>query len=117
MTMSDGGVLQLLFESDPWDSLISFEPGIPVTLGGTLELTFADDVDLASQLGRTLHIFDWTGVSPTGEFQVASPYAWDLSKLYTTGEVTLVGNIPEPTSAVLIFLGMLTVCGLGRSVQ
>jgi hypothetical protein len=73
MAMSDGGVLQLLFESDPWDSLISFEPGIPVMLGGTLELTFADDVDLTTQLGRTLRIFDWTGISPTGEFQVASP--------------------------------------------
>ena len=183
MTMSDGGVLQLLFEADPWDSLISFDPGIPVTLGGTLELTFADDVDLASQLGRTLHIFDWTGVSPTGQFQVENPYAWDLSKLYTTGEVTLVGTfqaadfdedgtvdsgdltlwasgfgsqgnaahmqgdadgdgdvdgfdfltwqrqfgtvpgstfasaIPEPASAVLIVLGMLVVCGLGRNVR
>jgi uncharacterized protein YjbI with pentapeptide repeats len=180
MMMGDGSVLQLVLESDPWDSLISFQPGIPVTLGGTLELTFTDDVNLASQVGRTLHIFDWTGVSPTGEFQVENPYAWDLSKLYTTGQVTLVGAfqaadfdedgtvdsgdltlwasgfgsqgraahmqgdadgdsdvdgfdfltwqrqfgtvpgstsasaIPEPAAAVLIVLGMLAVCGLGR---
>ena len=27
-------------------------------------------------------------MSPTGAFTVSSPYIWDLSKLYTTGEVT-----------------------------
>jgi len=72
--MFDGGVLRFAFESDPWDSLISFEPGIPVELGGTLELTFTDDVDLTSQVGRTHHIFDWTGVTPTGTFGIESPY-------------------------------------------
>lgn len=80
----------MVFESDPWDSLISFEPGIPVQLGGTLELAFANDVDIGTQVGRTLHIFDWSGVNPSGQFQVASPYAWDIANLYTTGEVTLL---------------------------
>ena len=31
-TMTDDSVLQLLFETDLWNSLISFEPGIPVQL-------------------------------------------------------------------------------------
>ena len=53
-------------------------PDIPVTLGGTLELTFATDTNLATQVGRTLHLFDWTGVNPTGAFAISSPYAWDL---------------------------------------
>jgi hypothetical protein len=96
LTMADDSVLQLLFDADSWVSLISFEPGIPVQLGGALELTFADDVDLAIQVGRTLRIFDWTGVSPFGQFQVASPYEWDLSKLYTTGEVTLLSANTVP---------------------
>jgi hypothetical protein len=78
-----------VLEADAWDSTISFAPGIPATLGGTLELTFADGVDVASQVGRTFDLFDWTGVMPTGAFNVASPYAWDLSKLYAAGEVTL----------------------------
>ena len=39
--MSEGGSLQLLFDADAWDSTISFQPGIPVTLGGNLELSFA----------------------------------------------------------------------------
>ena len=37
---------------------------IPVSLaGGTLELTFQNGVDPASQVGRVFHVFDWTGVS------------------------------------------------------
>lgn len=88
--MGPGGTLRTVFETDAWDSTISFAPGIPVTLGGTLELTYAPGVNLAGELGRTLDLFDWTGVNPTGAFAISSPYAWDLSHLYTTGEVTLL---------------------------
>ena len=90
LAMSGTGRLELSFEADPWDSLISFDPGISVDLGGVLELDFAADVNLLSQVGRTLELFDWTGVTPTGSFTVQSPYVWDLSQLYTTGEVTLL---------------------------
>ena len=99
LAMGPGGTLRMVFEADAWDSTISFAPGIPVTLGGTLELTFAADVNLASQVGRTFDLFDWTGVNPTGAFAVSSPYAWDLSNLYTTGEVTLTA-VPEPGTLV-----------------
>jgi hypothetical protein len=98
--MSDGGILQMIFESDAWDSLISFQPDIPVELGGTLQLTFADDVNAAAQIGRTMHIFDWRGVTPNGHFPSVSPYAWDANNLYTTGEITLLG-VPEPDGVVL----------------
>jgi hypothetical protein len=81
--------LLMVFEADAWDSTISFAPGIPVTLGGTLDLTFAPGVDVATQSGRTIDLFDWTGVTPTGTFTVSSPYTWDLTDLYTTGDVTL----------------------------
>ena len=102
--MGPGGTLRMVFEADAWDSTISFAPGIPVTLGGTLELTFAADVNLASQVGRTFDLFDWTGVNPTGAFAISSPYAWDLSNLYTTGEVTLTA-VPEPASLAMLLLG------------
>jgi uncharacterized protein YjbI with pentapeptide repeats len=101
LTMARGGTLRMVFEADAWDSTISFAPGIPVTLGGALELAFADDVNLASQVGRTFDLFDWTGINPTGAFAVSSPYRWDLSNLYTTGEVTLTA-IPEPAAIVLL---------------
>jgi uncharacterized protein YjbI with pentapeptide repeats len=103
LAMGPGGTLRMVFEADAWDSTISFAPGIPVTLGGTLELTFADDVNLAGQVGRTFELFNWTGVTPTGAFAISSPYAWDLSNLYTTGQVTLTA-IPEPTTVVLLIM-------------
>ena len=109
MTMSDGGVLQLLFDADPWDSRIFFQHGISVQLGGTLELLFTMDVDLSSQIGRTLDIFDWTGVTPTGEFHVTSPYAWDLSNLYTSGEVTLL-LVPELSTILLAVGAWIAAC-------
>jgi hypothetical protein len=90
LTMPEDGVLELRFGGDSWGSLISFQAEIPVQLGGTLELTFAKDVDPAPQLGHSLHLFNWTGVSPTGQFTVSSLYDWDLASLYTTGEVTLL---------------------------
>ena len=105
LTMAPGSTLRMVFEADAWDSTISFAPGIPVALGGTLELTFADDVNLASQLGRTFDLFDWTGVNPTGEFTISSPYAWNLSHLYTTGDVTLIA-VPEPATVFLAVMGM-----------
>ena len=49
LTMSGGSVLQLNFDRDPWNSRISFEPGVPVMLGGTLKLTFADDANVAAK--------------------------------------------------------------------
>jgi len=89
LAMNGTGTLRMAFDADAWDSTISFHPGIPVALGGTLELTFDSNVNLATQIGRTFELFDWSGVSPTGAFAVASPYTWNLTRLYTTGEVTL----------------------------
>jgi len=54
-----------------------------------------------SQIGRTVELFDWSGVAPTGTFEVVIPYTWNLSKLYTTGEVTLTA-VPEPTPLLLL---------------
>jgi uncharacterized protein YjbI with pentapeptide repeats len=115
-TVSDTGALHLVFASDAWDSLISFESGSPVTLDGTLDLTFASDVDLRSQLGRAIRIFDWSGVTPKGTFAIRSPYAWDLSRLYITGEVTLL-TVPEPEAFVLLLCGLCAFSRLsGRTV-
>jgi uncharacterized protein YjbI with pentapeptide repeats len=116
LMMSDGGSLQLLFDADAWDSTISFQPGIPVTLGGNLELSFATDVDLASQIGRTFHIFDWTGIEPTGTFTVSSSFTWDLSNLYSTGGVTLLA-VPEPSSITFAIAAIFALVTRRRGVQ
>ena len=96
VAMNSASTLELRFDADEWNSTISFEAGIPIALDGTLELTFADDVNITSQIGRTLDLFDWTGVTPTGLFTVASDYTWDLTNLYTTGEVMLTGVTTLP---------------------
>jgi hypothetical protein len=98
----------MVFEADAWDSTISFAPSISVTLGGTLELSFADNVNLATQVGRTFDLFDWTGVFPTGAFAISSPYRWNLSNLYTTGQVTLTA-IPEPATQFLLMLAVACI--------
>ncbi|MGE3240169.1 MAG: pentapeptide repeat-containing protein [Pirellulales bacterium] len=90
MSMDYTGSLRIVFDADAWDSTISFTPGISVTRAGTLALDFAPEVNVAAQIGRTLRLFNWSGVAPTGTFNIASPYAWNLSKLYTTGEATLL---------------------------
>jgi hypothetical protein len=92
LTMDATGTLHLILEADAWNSTISFAPGIPVTLGGTLHVTFADGVSLSQQIGRAFDLFDWTGVNPTGTFDVQSPHEWDLSKLYSSGEVTFLAD-------------------------
>jgi uncharacterized protein YjbI with pentapeptide repeats len=89
LSMSGTGTLRMEFDADAWDSKISFAPGISVARGGTLELTFVPEVNLATQIGRTIDLFDWNGVTPTGTFHVSSLYTWNLTNLYTTGEVTL----------------------------
>ena len=111
LVMGPGGILQMLFDADDWDSLISFAPGIPVTLGGTLELRFAAGVDLVSQFGRTIKLFDWSGVAPSGTFVVSSPYSWDLTNLYTSGQIRLV---PEPSTFAFAALGLFGLLACGR---
>jgi hypothetical protein len=98
MTIATGAGLRVVFDDDSWDSTISFLPGIPIELGGSLELAFARDVDVVGQVGRTFKVFDWTGVSPVGAFEVVSDYEWDTANLYSRGDVTLV---PEPEGWVL----------------
>jgi hypothetical protein len=103
LAMDTGGTLRLVFDASDWGSTIFLAPDIPVTLGGTLELTFADDVNPASQVGRVFDLFDWTGADPTGTFAISSAYRWNLADLYTTGEVTLTA-VPEPVSFALAFV-------------
>jgi hypothetical protein len=69
--MGAGGTLSLLREVDLWDSQI-----------------WADG--RLSKVGTA-------GVAPTGTFAVSSPYVSNLTKLYTTGEVTLTAVLEPPT--------------------
>jgi hypothetical protein len=72
------------------------------------------DTDVGTQVGRKIHLFDWSGVSPSGAFTIGGPYTWDASQLYTSGDVTLTA-VPEPASIGLILAGLLPVIAMRRS--
>ncbi len=105
--------LQFIFDGQPWGSTISFAPGISVTLGGELDLDAAPTVNLASLVGDTFKLFDWTGVSPIGLFNIVADHGWDVSQLYTTGKVTYVG-VPEPSMFALLGMGAMSLLAYAR---
>jgi len=113
MTLTQNASLVLEFDGNPWGSTISFDSGIPVTLGGNLELDVVAGVNPVSLVGDSFQAFNWTGVSPSGQFasitnDLPPGYSWDTSQLYTTGNVTLV---PEPSTFALF---AATAIGLVR---
>jgi hypothetical protein len=106
--LQSGGALEILLRDLTWGSTISFAAGIPVTLGGNLVLGTEAGVDTryCIGIGSTFRLFDWTGVTPSGQFNIVNDlpgYAWDTSQLYTTGNVTL---LPEPLAWELLAAGM-----------
>ena len=118
MTLTQSASLVLEFDGNPWGSTISFDSGIPVTLGGNLELDLAAGVNPARLVGDTYQLFDWTGVSPCGQFasitnDLPAGYSWDTSQLYTTGDVTLSVAVPEPSSIALL-LACTVALGIWR---
>ena len=118
-SLDPGSTLRVEFDSDPWNSLVSFAPGISVALAGSLDLEFTGETDPASQVGRSFSLFDWTDATPSGTFTIVGSYVWDTSHLYETGIVTLVA-VPEPNSLSLAFgaiAGIATVMGVFRTLE
>ena len=104
--------LRMVFEDGDWGSTISFQPGIDVALGGSLELMFADNTNPAALIGPTFDLFDWDGVNRAGEFdRIVTEWeaVWDTTELYTTGEVTLLWAVPEPSTLVLLGAGAVVL--------
>jgi hypothetical protein len=106
MNVDPQGALRMVFEDDSWGSTISFQPEIEVALAGTLELMFAEEVSPPALVGTTFDLFDWERVVIGGQFhRVVSECqaVWDTSRLYSTGEVTLLSAVPEPSTPALLF--------------
>ena len=101
--------LYFRLDDQPWKSTITFQPGINVSLAGDLLLGLDDGIAPIDMAGRTIKLFDWRGVSPTGAFSMIDDdvngtdyYTLDTSHLYTTGEITFVSRVPEPSTFVLL---------------
>ncbi|QDU54646.1 PEP-CTERM sorting domain-containing protein [Aeoliella mucimassa] len=119
MSIAPSGSLRLVFEDDEWGSTLHFAPGIQVRLNGTLELLLDDEADVSSLVGTSFQVFDWTGVTPNGEFDYLKLHpntTWDTSQLYNTGYVTLTSAVPEPSAWLLALLaiGLTLVRRSGR---
>jgi uncharacterized protein YjbI with pentapeptide repeats len=109
MSLDPTASLQMIFDGQPWGATISFGSGISaVSLEGELDLTLAPGVQLGDLVGMTFKLFDWTGVSHSGQFDISGDPRWSTSHLYTSGEITFA---PEPSG--LILLGVGTLCLLG----
>ena len=117
MSMEPQTSLVFQLDGNSWGSTISFAPGIPVILDGTLELDVEAGFNPAIAADDTVHLFDWTGASRSGSFSsiISDPppgYTWDTSNLYSTGEVTLE-VVPEPSALVLLAAGAIGLVGYG----
>ena len=119
VSMQDGTTIQMLLDNNPWGSTIPFASSTSVSLGGNLELNVTPDAYIGLDLlGDSFQLFDWSGVTPTGHFNIVNdlagvegpggPLYWDTSALYTTGVVTLV---PEPSSLALLGVGAIGLLG------
>ncbi|HEY7088968.1 MAG TPA: pentapeptide repeat-containing protein [Tepidisphaeraceae bacterium] len=102
-----------LFDTDPWQSTIGFDSGIPVDVTNTsIVLDFDTGVDPGALLGRAIRVFDWSGVTPIGQFDLSSlalsGYQWDTSRLYSDGIVTLTA-VPEPMFSVRLLTASVLI--------
>ena len=92
-----------------------------VTLGASSTLTVATSLNANTFVaGDAWKLFDWSGilggaapVDGTNGFSainlpiLGAGYGWDVSQLFTTGVITVVSGVPEPTRAALLLLGFL----------
>jgi autotransporter-associated beta strand protein len=95
---------------------------LDITTGATLKLTNPNA--LTFQNGDVFRLFDWTGLTTrTGTFTedfsaiTLSPgLSIDTSNLYTLGTISILG-VPEPSRALLLLVGGLTLLGRRRRAE
>ena len=114
MQLSNESIIEIIMNDKHWNSTISFSNGIPVALDGTLLLEI-DAANVEALAGTSFHIFDWSGVNPTGQFQISSDETWDTSRLYTDGTVIFL-HAPEPLTLVQL-ASIAIIAGLGVAVR
>jgi len=113
MVLAASAALEFVFEDAQWGSTMNLAAGVVPDLGGTLLLSVDSDAKLHDLIGVTFLLFDWNGQLPVGEqFDqiITGPgQSWDVSRLYTTGEVRFLG-VPEPSGReLLLFAAFLLV--------
>jgi hypothetical protein len=94
MTLESGSTLRILLHGGTWGSTITTDPGIPVGLGGTLDLGLDTPAMIPQLINQAIQLFSWTDPLAAGnEFdQILTDdrFIWDLSSLYSTGTIKIV---------------------------
>src|SRR4029079_4235451 len=108
-----GNPYRVLLEDADWQSTMTLGPNATVRLdGGPLWIEINPQSFITPLVGKTFDLFNWNGpLAPTNRFnsvRVPNGTTWDLSNLYTTGEVTLLSAVPEPSS---LALGVMAIAG------
>ena len=97
--MADTSIFEIKLDAAEWGSTITVGEDVSTQLGGTLLLQIADAIRFEELVGRNFDLFDWASTPHSdGGFDaihVPPGTQWDLSQLYTTGEVSLIA-VPEP---------------------
>jgi hypothetical protein len=119
-TAPKNSTLAFVLEDD-WTSTVTLARSITPSLKCTLNLTVDPSADVDSLIGQSFDLFDWgKTVTVKNHFLAISSdegFTWDASKLYTTGEVTLVDApsahaglpVPEPASLAVLSLGVVAL--------
>ncbi|RBP39137.1 putative secreted protein with PEP-CTERM sorting signal [Roseimicrobium gellanilyticum] len=90
-----------------------------VVIDGSLVLVDTTGAALSWALGSTWQLIDWANVSAgvhnSGTFDdfvlptLAEGLAWDTSKIYTDGTISIGAVVPEPGRALLLMVGAITL--------
>ena len=101
MLIQSDKTLGMAFEDALWGSTISFDSGVAASLDGTLELDFADGVDVAGLAGTTYQLFDWTNATVSGVFANIETHGlrWGTGRLYSHGVVAFIEGIDADWNA------------------
>jgi autotransporter-associated beta strand protein len=101
----------------PAADLLSLNAGSINIGGGTLNVSALANVGNTWAFNTAWQLFNWNAVAPTGTFSALNlpdlttwdPLAaWDTDNLYTTGAIKVI-LIPEPSRAMLLLLGLLSL--------
>ena len=92
--------LRFLISDPSWDYFFDLAEGVIPTFSGDLVLDLAATIDPEELEGQTLSLFDWDeGVQPSSQFDrviVPGRIEFDMSRLYSTGEVVVQSVLAEP---------------------
>ncbi len=108
------GTLSLILEDGDWGStIVTRADDVPTLSNGRLFIGFLSSTTTLYALeGTTFDLFDWgQPLAPGNRFSSVHTRpgtTWDLSRLYDTGEVTLL-TVPEPGSWLLLIVAFLAV--------